>query len=117
MGGKELDVTSVATTPQPHHRLELFFMMTSVWLQRFYYVFGFLALVMLILVVTCAEISIVLCYFQLCAEDHGWWWRSFLNAGSAGLYLFGYAFVYFFTQLDMIGFVPCLVYFGYMLIA
>jgi len=97
--------------------IELFFIMSSVWLQRFYYVFGFLALVMLILLVTCAEIAIVLCYFQLCNEDHHWWWRSFLNSGSAGLYLFGYAFVYFFTQLDMVGFVPCLVYFGYMLIA
>ena len=97
--------------------IELFFIMSSVWLQRFYYVFGFLALVMLILLVTCAEISIVLCYFQLCNEDHHWWWRSFLNSGAAGLYLFGYAFVYFFTQLDMVGFVPCLVYFGYMLIA
>ena len=97
--------------------IELFFIMSSVWLQRFYYVFGFLALVMLILVVTCAEISIVLAYFQLCNEDYNWWWRSFLNSGSAGLYLFGYAFVYFFTQLEMVGFVPCLVYFGYMFIA
>ena len=60
---------------------------------------------MLILVITCAEISIVLCYFQLCNEDYNWWWRSFLNSGSAGLYLFGYAFVYFFTQLEMVGFV------------
>ena len=97
--------------------IELFFIMTSVWLQRFYYVFGFLALVLLILLITCAEISIVLCYFQLCNEDYNWWWRSFLNSGSAGLYLFGYAFVYFFTQLEMVGFVPCLVYFGYMLIS
>ena len=97
--------------------IELFFIMSSVWLQRFYYVFGFLAVVMLILVITCAEISIVLCYFQLCNEDYHWWWRSFLNSGSAGLYLFGYAFVYFFTQLEMVGFVPCLVYFGYMLIS
>ena len=97
--------------------IELFFIMSSVWLQRFYYVFGFLALVMLILLVTCAEISIVLCYFQLCNEDYNWWWRSFLNSGSAGLYLFGYAFVYFYTQLEITGFVPCLVYFGYMLIA
>ena len=40
--------------------IELFFIMSSVWLQRFYYVFGFLALVMLILVVTCAEMAIVL---------------------------------------------------------
>merc|ERR1712023_517975 len=50
--------------------IELFFIMTSVWLQRFYYVFGFLMLVLLILIVTCAEISIVLCYFQLCNEDY-----------------------------------------------
>merc|ERR1719217_1753786 len=95
--------------------IELFFIMSSVWLQRFYYVFGFLALVLLILLVTCAEISIVLSYFQLCNEDYHWWWRSFLNSGSAGLYLLGYSFVYFFTQLEMVGFVPVLLYFGYMM--
>ena len=63
------------------------------WLQRFYYVFGFLALVLLILVVTCSEIAVVLCYFQLCNEDYEWWWRSFLTAGSSGLYLFLYSMV------------------------
>ena len=76
-----------------------------------------MAQVLFILLVTCGEMAIVLCYFQLCNEDYGWWWRSFFNSGAAGLYLFGYAFVYFFTQLDMVGFVPCLVYFGYMAIA
>ena len=96
--------------------IELFFIMTSVWLQRFYYVFGFLALVLLILVITCAEISIVLCYFQLCNEDYHWWWRSFLTAGSSGLYLFAYSIMYFFTQLDIIGFVPTLIYFTYMFV-
>jgi len=40
----------------------------SGWRAQFYYVFGFLALVVLILVVTCSEISIVLVYFQLCSE-------------------------------------------------
>ena len=96
--------------------IELFFIMSSVWLQRFYYVFGFLALVLLILLITCAEISIVLCYFQLCNEDYHWWWRSFLTAGSSGLYLFAYSIMYFFTQLDIIGFVPTLIYFTYMLV-
>lgn len=48
-----------------------------------YYVFGFLLLVLAILAVTCAEISIVMCYFQLCSEDYNWWWRSFLAAGSS----------------------------------
>eukprot|EP00966_Prymnesium_polylepis_P191318 4433731-Prymnesium_polylepis.1 len=44
--------------------IELFFIMSSIWLQRFYYVFGFLALVVCILILTCAQISIVLAYFQ-----------------------------------------------------
>jgi len=96
--------------------IELFFIMTSVWLQRFYYVFGFLALVLLILLITCAEISIVLCYFQLCNEDYNWWWRSFLTSGSSGLYLFAYSIMYFFTQLDIFGFVPTLIYFTYMIV-
>jgi len=95
--------------------IELFFIMSSVWLQRFYYVFGFLILVLTILFITCAEIAVVLCYFQLCNEDYEWWWRSFLNSGASGLYLLGYSFVYFFTQLEMVGFVPVLLYFGYMM--
>mmetsp|Transcript_38628 Transcript_38628/g.127866 ORF Transcript_38628/g.127866 Transcript_38628/m.127866 type:complete len:309 (+) Transcript_38628:712-1638(+) len=94
--------------------IELFFIMTSVWLQRFYYVFGFLALVLLILIITCAEISIVMCYFQLCAEDYHWWWRAFLTSGSSGLYLFGYSIMYFHSQLEIDGFVPTLMYFTYM---
>ena len=42
-------------------------------LPQFYYLFGFLFLVFIILIITCAEITIVLCYFQLCSEDYHWW--------------------------------------------
>lgn len=45
--------------------VELFFILTSMWLGAYYYVFGFLLLVSTILFVTCAEITIVLCYFQV----------------------------------------------------
>lgn len=34
-------------------------------LSQIYYIFGFLFLVMIVLVVTCAEVSILLCYFQV----------------------------------------------------
>jgi transmembrane 9 superfamily protein 2/4 len=34
-----------------------------------------------------------------------------------GLYLFGYSFVYFHTQLDVIGTVPTMLYFVYMAVA
>ena len=56
--------------------IELFFILSSIWLHQFYYVFGFLFVVFIILLITCAEITIVMCYFQLCSEDYNWWWRG-----------------------------------------
>ena len=76
--------------------------------------FGFLLLVALLLVVTCAEISIVLTYFQLCAEDYRWWWRSMLVPGASGLYLYAYCIFYYSVNLDITGTVPKMLYFGYM---
>lgn len=70
--------------------VELFFILSSIWLDQYYYVFGFLLLVFAILMITCAEITIVLCYFQLCGEDYHWWWRSVFTSGSSALYLFLY---------------------------
>ena len=61
--------------------IELYFIMTSIWFgATYYYVFGFLLLVGVLLFVTIAEMSIMLCYFQLCGEDYRWWWRSFTNS-------------------------------------
>lgn len=97
--------------------IELFFILTSVWLHQFYYLFGFLALVFVILCLTCAEITIVLCYFQLCSEDYHWWWRAYFTSGASALYLFTYSAFYFYSKLDITKFIPMLLYFGYMAIA
>merc|ERR1719215_2551967 len=70
---------------------ELFFIMSSLWQHQFYYLFGFLALVMLILMVTCSEISIALTYFQLTSEDYHWWWRSFFASAASAVYVFLYS--------------------------
>jgi transmembrane 9 superfamily protein 2/4 len=94
--------------------IELFFILTSIWLHQFYYIFGFLFIVFLILIVTCAEITIVLCYFQLCSEDYHWWWRAYMTSGSSALYLFLYAAFYFFTKLEITKLVSGVLYFGYM---
>jgi transmembrane 9 superfamily protein 2/4 len=94
--------------------IELFFILSSIWLHQFYYVFGFLLLVFLILIVTCAQISIVMCYFQLCAEDYHWWWRAFLTSGSSAGYMFAYSIFYFYTKLEITKFVSALLYFAYM---
>uniref|UniRef100_A0A7S0WU25 Transmembrane 9 superfamily member n=1 Tax=Pyramimonas obovata TaxID=1411642 RepID=A0A7S0WU25_9CHLO len=96
--------------------IELFFILTSIWLHQFYYLFGFLAIVFVILLVTCAEITVVMCYFQLCSEDYHWWWRSFLTSGASSVYLFTYSLFYFLTKLDITKPVSGILYFGYMFI-
>lgn len=96
--------------------IELFFIMSALWLHQIYYVFGFLYVVFFILIATCAEITMVMCYFQLCNEDYRWWWRAFLSAGSSAGYLFVYSVWYFYSKLEITGFVPTMVYFGYMLV-
>jgi transmembrane 9 superfamily protein 2/4 len=93
--------------------VELYFILNSVWMDQYYYVFGFLFLVYAILIVTCAEITILFTYFQLCGENYHWWWRSFCTAGSTALYVFFYSFVYF-KQLEANTFATYILYFGYM---
>ncbi len=48
--------------------IQLFFILNSIWSHQFYYMFGFLMLVYIILIITCTETTILLCYFHLCAE-------------------------------------------------
>ena len=95
--------------------VELFFIMSSVWMDQYYYVFGFLFIVCIILAITCAEMVIVLTYFQLVSEDYHWWWRSFITAGSTAAYVFLYS-MYYFSRLEANMYVTYIMYIGYMLI-
>ncbi|CAG9825449.1 unnamed protein product [Phaedon cochleariae] len=96
--------------------IQLFFILNSIWSAQMYYMFGFLFLVFIILVITCAETTILLCYFHLCAEDYHWWWRSYLTSGFTSVYLFWYCCHYFFTKLQIEDAASGFLYFGYTLI-
>ncbi|XP_072293007.1 transmembrane 9 superfamily protein member 5 isoform X2 [Eucyclogobius newberryi] len=96
--------------------IQLFFILNSIWSHQMYYMFGFLFLVFIILLITCSEATILLCYFHLCAEDYHWWWRSFLTSGFTAVYLFIYAVHYFFSKLQIIGAASTFLYFGYTMI-
>ncbi len=93
--------------------VELYFILASVWMDYYYYVFGFLFLVFFILIITCAEITLLFNYFQLCNEDYHWWWRSFTNAGATSCWVFFYSFWYF-RKLEANTFATYVLYFGYM---
>ncbi|XP_029463650.1 transmembrane 9 superfamily member 2-like isoform X5 [Rhinatrema bivittatum] len=83
---------------------------------QMYYMFGFLFLVFIILLITCSEATVLLCYFHLCAEDYHWWWRSFLTSSFTAVYLFIYAVHYFFSKLLITGTASTILYFGYTMI-
>ncbi|CAF0886897.1 unnamed protein product [Brachionus calyciflorus] len=93
--------------------IELFFIFSAIWENQYYYLFGFLFLVFLIVIISCCEIAVVMTYFQLCAEDYHWWWRSFIASGGCAIYVFLYSIFYYVTELDITEFIPSLLYFGY----
>jgi len=93
--------------------IQLFFILNSIWSHQMYYMFGFLFLVFIILIVTCSETTILLCYFHLCSENYHWWWRSFLTSGFTAVYFFMYSVHFYVTKLEIEGAVSTFLFFGY----
>mmetsp|Transcript_35820 Transcript_35820/g.47291 ORF Transcript_35820/g.47291 Transcript_35820/m.47291 type:complete len:612 (-) Transcript_35820:410-2245(-) len=94
--------------------IEMYFVFTSFWNYKFYYVYGFMLLVYLILIIVTICTTIVTTYFVLNSENYHWQWISFLSAGSTAAYVFVYSFYYFFFKTQMSGFLQVAFYFGYM---
>ncbi|KAG2385064.1 Transmembrane 9 superfamily member 3 [Vigna angularis] len=79
-----------------------------------YTIYSILFIVFIILLIVTAFITVALTYFQLAAEDHEWWWRSFLCGGSTGLFIYAYCLYYYYARSDMSGFMQTSFFFGYM---
>ncbi|CAF1176242.1 unnamed protein product, partial [Adineta steineri] len=78
--------------------IEMYFIFTSFWAYKIYYVYGFMLLVFLILAVVTVCVTIVATYFMLNAEDYRWQWTSFLSGASSAFYVYLYAMYYFFFK-------------------
>ncbi|XP_024974344.1 transmembrane 9 superfamily member 3-like isoform X1 [Cynara cardunculus var. scolymus] len=94
--------------------IELYYIFASVWGHRIYTIYSILFIVFIILLIVTAFITVALTYFQLAAEDHEWWWRSFLCGGSTGVFIYGYCLYYYYERSDMSGFMQTSFFFGYM---
>jgi len=94
--------------------IEMYFIFTSFWNYKFYYVYGFMFLVFVILVIVTICVTIVSTYILLNAEDYRWQWTSFFSGGSTAVYVYLYAVYYFFTKTRMSGILQTSFYFGYM---
>jgi len=94
--------------------IEMYFIFTSFWAYKIYYVYGFMLLVFFILAIVTVCVTIVCTYFLLNAEDYRWQWTSFLAAGSTSGYVYMYSIYYFFFKTKMYGLFQTAFYFGYM---
>ena len=99
--------------------IELLYVFQSLWQDKsgYYYVFGFLAVVLVILLVTIAEVTVVSVYIQLCSENYHWWWQSFLVGGGSALWIFAYSVWYYAFKLHITGLVSSMLFFAYSFLA
>ena len=92
--------------------IELYFVFTSFWNYKFYYVYGFLLLVFAILVVVIGCVSVVTTFFLLNSEDWRWVWHSMIVGFSTSFYIFLYSIYFFNTKTRMRGFFQIVFYYG-----
>merc|ERR1719181_348000 len=83
--------------------IELYFIFTSYWNYKFYYVYGFMLLVFIILAIVTMCSTIVSVYFLLNAENYHWQWTALFSGGFSGFYVFLYALYYFYFKTNMTG--------------
>ncbi|KAJ8768156.1 hypothetical protein K2173_021096 [Erythroxylum novogranatense] len=95
--------------------IEMYFVFTSFWNYKVYYVYGFMLLVFLILIIVTVCVTIVGTYFLLNAENYHWQWTSFFSAASTAVYVYFYSIYYYYVKTKMSGFFQTSFYFGYTL--
>lgn len=94
--------------------IEMYFIFTAFWSYKFYYVYGFMLLVYIILTMVTVCTTIVSVYFVLNSENYHWQWIAFASAGSTAGYVFLYSIFYFLYKTQMTGLLQVSYYFGYM---
>ncbi|MFS7961800.1 putative nonaspanin (TM9SF) [Helianthus anomalus] len=102
-------------------KIQIYDNLSTAWGHGIYTFYNSMAIMFVLLLIMTSLVSVMLTSFQLAVEDHEWWWRSFFNGGSTGLYVYGYGIYYYFyyyflsgMNRDMNSFVPSFCFFGYM---
>jgi transmembrane 9 superfamily protein 2/4 len=94
--------------------IEIYFLMSAIWMSQYYYLVGYLLAITISIGITSALISMIVTYMRLVNEDHRWWWKSFWDTGSTGIWLFLYSVWYLCFRLNLSGLLPIIVYLTYM---
>lgn len=68
--------------------VEMYFIYSSLWFNRIFYMFGFLFFCFTLMILTTSLISILMIYYTLCSENYKWQWKSVFIGGGCALYVF-----------------------------
>nr|CAI6655001.1 BFH_HP1_G0035710.mRNA.1.CDS.1 [Saccharomyces cerevisiae] len=92
--------------------VELYFIYTSLWFNKIFYMFGFLFFSFLLLTLTSSLVTTLITYHSLCLENWKWQWRGFVIGGvGCALYVFIHSIL--FTKFKLGGFTTIVLYAGY----
>jgi transmembrane 9 superfamily protein 2/4 len=112
--GSQFSSLIVGALPFSCAVIEIYFLMCSIWMNQYYYLMGYL-LAITVLIGLCSMLSsIIMNYLRLTGEDHRWWWKSFADSASCGVWLFLYSIWYLISRLHLVGVLPYIVYLTYM---
>lgn len=92
--------------------VELYFIFSSLWFNRIYYMFGFLFFCFILMILTTALISVLTIYYTLCNENYKWQWKSFFVGGGCAIYVFLHS-LYFLSDEKFNDFISFVLYSGY----
>lgn len=112
--GSKLSSLYVGALPFSCAVIEIYFLMCSIWMNQYYYLMGYLLAITILIGVCSVLTAIIMTYLRLTSEDHRWWWKSFADSASCGVWLYIYSIWYLFYRLNLVGILPYIVYLTYM---
>ncbi|BFZ60689.1 hypothetical protein YB2330_001731 [Saitoella coloradoensis] len=95
--------------------VELMYILRTLWVDQtgYYYLYGFLILIALILALTIVEISIIYTYILLSSQNPDWWWRAFVVGAAPAIWVFVWSMVWH-GRMRGEGWVGGVLFVGYM---
>lgn len=92
--------------------VEMYFIYSSIWFNKIFYMFGFLFFCFILMILTSSLITILMIYYTLCSENYKWQWKSLFVGGGCAIYVFIHSF--FLTGGEKFGgFSSLVLYSGY----
>lgn len=95
--------------------VEMYFIYSSIWFNRIFYMFGFLFFCFILMILTTGLISVLMIYYTLCSENYKWQWKSLFIGGGCAIYIFLHS-LFLTGGTKLVGLSSIVLYVGYSIV-